>query len=145
MIPLVCALVLLLSRDGLTLDDVVASVGSVEHDPGIPMPIALRPTMPGVLAASLSRYPDSGLPYTLTLAFETDSRPTVEALRLAVGRFSRVPSPRGMPARVQFIPNGAGPAWRVVVIAELAPHDGTLESAPVLEVTLRRDPLLPAP
>jgi hypothetical protein len=140
MIEFICSLVLFLSQDCLAVEDIVTRIGSIVHDPGVPMPIELRPSMSSILTASVSRYPDSGLPYTVTLEFQTDAQPSIAAFNLAFGDFRRMLTYQGMPAEVFFLPPHTGTLWNVAVIAEVAPHIGGLESALVASVTLRRDP-----
>ncbi len=140
MIELLRALVLLLSLDTLTVKDVIARVGSVAHDPGVPMPIEIHPG-PGLLTASLARYADTGLPYLLTLEPAPSHRPTVAALRLAFGDYRRARSDRGRPVEVLFHSLIATQHWKVVLIAEISTDGSELDEAKVISVALRRDPL----
>jgi hypothetical protein len=140
---LIGQLVRTLSRDGLTFDDVAALVGPVVHDAGVPTSATLRPVLPGVRAAQLSRYPDSGLPYVLTLEPDPASPPTPEALRSILGDFQRAPTNRAMPPEVVFAPARSAPQWSVVVIAQLEATDGELGRAPITSIAFRRDPVMP--
>lgn len=140
---LIRELVLFLSRDTLTVEDVAARVGSVARDPGVPMPLELRPVMAGVRSARLSRYPDSGLPYVLTLEPAPDARPTAAALKAALGDYRRAHTGRSRPIEVMFYPPAAGAHWTVVVIAELLPEGDSLDEASVTTLALRRDPPSP--
>ena len=140
MIELLRTLVLLLSQDFLTVEDVIARFGSIVCDPGVPMPINIRPG-PGLRAVSLARYADTGLPYLLTIEPELSARPTIAALRRAFGDYHRTLSDRGRPVELLFNPSITAHRWRVVLIAELAADGRELEDATVANVALRRDPL----
>jgi hypothetical protein len=137
---LVRELVRFLSRDRLGIDDVAERIGPVARDPGIPMPIELRPAVAGVRSARLARYPDSGLPYLLSLEPTPEARPTVAELQAVLGDYRRALTGRGVPPELIFSPPAEGPRWRVVVIVRLEPTAGGLETAPVTEIALRRDP-----
>jgi hypothetical protein len=129
-----------LARD-LAVDDVVAEIGSVLHDPGVPMPIVLRTARAGIRAASLSRYPDSGAPYTLALEFTPEARPTLADLALAFGEYHRVQRDRGLPVTVLFQqPSEAPSSWRVTLVAEVLAPAGDLQAGTVTSIILRRDP-----
>lgn len=143
MIDLIRDLIPLLSQEMLTIEDVVARIGPVAHDPGVPMPIDLDSVDASVHSARLSRYPDSGLPYVLTLEPKPNVRPTVAALKSMLGDYRQALTDRGRPIEVVFLPSTAGACWKVVVVAELAPNVASLESAAVTRVALRRDPTSP--
>lgn len=143
MIDLIRELIHFLSQDMLTIEDVVARIGPVAHDPGVPMPIDLDSVDAGVHSARLSRYPGSGLPYVLTLEPKLNARPTVAALKSVLGDYGQALTGRGRPIEVVFSPPAAGACWKVVVIAELAPNVAWLENAAVTRVALRRDPTSP--
>ena len=135
-------LVRLLARDGLTVDDVVRAIGPVTNDPGIPMPMVLRPAAAGAATVSLGRYPDTGLPYVLMLDFEhEDVRPTVADLVAAFGPYRRGASDRGMPMPLVFEPVSGGSAWTVALIADVPPDTVAFDGARVPRVALRRDPV----
>jgi hypothetical protein len=136
---LVRDLVHLLSRDPLSVEDVVMFVGSVTHDPGVPMPVELRPSLPGVRSASLARYADSGLPYLLTVSFPPEDRPAPAELRAMLGDGRRSITGRGMPAELVFHAPPQGSGWRIAVIASLAGRE--TGSSPVASLTFRRDAL----
>lgn len=140
MIDLIRDLIPFLSQDLLTIEDVVARIGSIAHDPGVPMPIDLDPVDTGVRSARLSRYPDSGLPYVLAIEPKLNVRPTVAALKSVLGDYHQALTDRGRPIEVVFLPPTAGACWKVVVVAELVPNVVSLESAAVTRVALRRDP-----
>jgi hypothetical protein len=128
MIAFLTDLVHLFARDGLTVDDVVHTVGPIERDPGVPMPIVLHPIAGGVHAASLARYPDSRLPYLLTLELAENARPTAGELTRAFGPFVVLPRDRGMPAWIRFAPATPPSRWTVAINAAVAgsaaPSDG---------------------
>jgi hypothetical protein len=104
------------------------------------MSIELRPRIPGVHSARLSRYPDSGSPYVLELEPAPEARPTLASLKAAFGDYRRAPTHRGMPPEVLFSPQGTGSQWRIVVIAQLASATDSLDTASVTRIALRRDP-----
>ncbi len=148
MIDQIQGLIRFLSKDSLTFADVVARVGPVVTDPGIPQPAELKPSsLTGVRAARLGRYPDDGLPYLLTLQLADGARPTAAALKAVLGDYQRARTDRGHAPQVMFYPPPAdGSRWRVVVIAELGPGSASgagsesLDDAPVTSLSLRRDP-----
>jgi hypothetical protein len=130
-----------LSRDGLTFEDVAAIVGPVAQDPGVPASATLQTVLPGVRAAKLSRYPDSGLPYVLTLEPDPASRPTPDALTSILGDYRRAPTDRGMLPKVVFAPEPSAPRWNVVVIAQLGTASAAFGQAPITSISFRRDPI----
>ena len=141
MIDQIQELIRLLSQDPLSVADVIARVGPVVDDPGIPQTAALEPaSLRGVRAARLGRYPDTGLPYTLALELADDAQPTAAALRAAFGDYKRARTDRGHPAQLLFYPPAQAPRWQVALLADLAPTDGSLDDARVTRLTLRRDP-----
>jgi hypothetical protein len=140
MIDLIRELVLFLSSDPLTVDEVTARVGGVVHDPGVPMPIELRPALAGVRSAQLARYPDSGLPYVLTLEPAMDSRPSAGALKAVLGTYKRALTGRGMPAELVFPHAGNASRWRVVVIVTVDKGGDEMDSARITSIAFRRDP-----
>ena len=137
MIDLIEELVRFLSQDPLTVRDVIARIGAVIEDPGIPMPIRIEPNVPGVKSARLARFPDSGLPYLLMLEPEGDARPSVASLTSILGDYDRVHTHRGMPRELIFSPKAIGNHWRVFVIAQ--PQSGE-DDAAVTGISFRRDP-----
>lgn len=145
MIALLRDLVQLLTRDELTVEDVVSAVGSIVEDPGMPGSMTLRSPVPGVTGTSLSRYPDTGLPFVLTLAFEPNAQPTLANLVAAFGAHRRIYSDRGMPVSLFFEPAVRGSAWTVALFAELPPGTRAFDTARVERVALQRDPALIAP
>lgn len=138
-------LISFLSQDTLTVEDVVARIGPVTNDPGIPMSLEMRPTLVGVRSARLARYPDSGVPYLLTLEFAPDARPTVAELKATFGDYHRARTGRGRPISVIFYPPAIGTHWQVALIAELLSKGDDLDPVPVTTLALRRDPLDPPP
>lgn len=141
MSALVLDLIDLLSREPLGVDDIVARVGPVVQDSGNPMPIELQPNLPGIRAARLGRYPDSGLPYLLNFTLDTDARPTVETLKGLFGDYDRALTDRGHPRTLVFHPPAGTTPWRVVLIAQLASSTDNLDAASVSEIAFRRDPM----
>lgn len=143
MVDMVRELVDFLSQEPLTIDDVIARVGTLVRDPGVPMPIELRPTLVGVRSAKLARYPDSGLPYTLMLEPDSDARPTAAELKTVIGDYHQTLTHSGRPVELVFYPPAGGSPWRVVVLAQLAETDGAIEAVPIDSITFRRDPVAP--
>jgi hypothetical protein len=142
MTDLVTDLVRFLSQDALTVEDVAGFVGPVVDDPGAPLPAELDPVLPGVRAARLARYPDSGTPFVLTIEPDAASPTTPRALRPTLGEFERALTRRETPTQVLFAPS-AGARWAVVVIARLASEGGDLDDAPITSIAFRRDPVTP--
>jgi hypothetical protein len=145
MTDLVQDLMRFLAQDPLGVDDVTARVGSVTRDPGVLMPIELWPAVAGVRSARLARYPDSGLPYvlTLTLASAPDARPTLAALKAVLGDYRRARTDFGMPREFIFYPPAEGPHWQVVVIVQIESVNDEIEAAPITSIAFRRDPVTP--
>jgi hypothetical protein len=141
MVDIVQELVNFLSRDSLDSDDVIARVGKLARDPGVPLPMELQPALAGVRSASLTRYPDSGLPYTLKLEPEPEARPTAAELKAVIGDYRQSLSHDGRPVELIFYPLAEGGRWRVVVLAQLAEADGAIETVPIDSITFRRDPV----
>ncbi|HYB44813.1 MAG TPA: hypothetical protein VEL75_23775 [Candidatus Methylomirabilis sp.] len=139
------ALLGVFGRDGLTVQDVVDAVGPVARDPGVPMPMSLRPSAPDVRSASLARYPDSGAPYLLTLELEPSLQPCVADLVDAFGPYRRAGSDRGMPVPLVFEPPAEASRWTVALVAELPAGSAPSDSARAESVALRRDPVAARP
>jgi hypothetical protein len=139
-INLVQELVRFMSQDSLGIEDVAARIGSIVDDPGIPMPIELRSTLSDIRLAQLSRYPDSGLPYVLTLQPVSDIHLTLTALKAVLGDYKRAATDRGVPPKVLFYPLTKGSHWSVVVIVELESVPDGLETSEVTSMAFRRDP-----
>jgi hypothetical protein len=133
------------SRNDVTLQDVSERVGSITHDPGGLMPIELNSTLPGVRAATLSRYPDSASPYMLDLTPAPNARPTAAELRNFLGDYHRALTDRGRPWELVFYPPRIEERCRVAVIAEVEPGAADLDSAPIMHVALRRDAVVAEP
>ena len=136
-------LVRFLSQDPLSFADVAARIGPVVSDPGIPQQAELKPSLPGVRAAHLGRYPDTGLPYLLVLDLAEGTRPTAATLRATFGDYKRARTDRGQPAQLLFYPPAEGKTWHVALIADLASVPPSLDDAQVTRVSLRRDPASP--
>src|SRR5205823_12875164 len=86
MVEIIQDLIHFLAKDQLTINEVIARVGHIDHDPDARMPIRLRSALPGVHLAELAGDPDSGLPHVLILELSPDPRLAVVDLqrRLAV-------------------------------------------------------------
>jgi hypothetical protein len=140
MITVIRDLVDFLSQDPLTIKDVIAHVGTVVHEPGGLMAAELRPALPGLHSAFLTRYPDSDFPYTLELNPVPESCPTVEALTAVFGDYHRSRTDYNRPPVLSFYPSAIGSHWRIVVIAKLKLQTDRFDNALVTSVVLRRDP-----
>jgi hypothetical protein len=127
-----------LTRDGITVEDVVARVGPVIEDPGIPLEMQLSPQLPGVATAALARYPDSGLPYLLKLTPSPGTPLTLGVLRHRFGDYKVAYGRHGLPPAALFYLE-PGPRWRIVLMAETSPGSAPNEDSLVAEITLRRD------
>jgi hypothetical protein len=132
------ALVDLLSQD-LPVERILARVGPVARDPGAPMPLELRPKLPGVRAAKLARYPESEVPYALDLELDKDWGLTAAALKRMFGGYNQALTGRGQPRELLFYPPAGNAPWRVVLIAQLAPEGDSLDASHISAITLRRD------
>jgi hypothetical protein len=123
-----------------TVDGILATVGA-SQDPTLPASMEIFPGLPGVARAHLSRYPDSRLPYTLSLDPIDAAQPTLGALAARFGPYVDAQSDRGRPRVVIFERprSGDGP-WSVAVVAELPAHRAIEDTARVISITLRRDP-----
>jgi hypothetical protein len=139
-IDLVRQLIDFLSQEPLNVDDVVARVGPIIDDPGIPMRIDLKPALPGVRVAQLSRFPDSGLPYLLAIEPEPGAAPTPAELERVLGPPRRARTHRGMPPELIFYPPAVAPHWKIAVLAQVESPDD-LKNAPVTSIAFRRDPV----
>ena len=137
MIDHVRDLVRFLAQD-LTVEQIAARVGAVDRDPGVPLPIELRPTGSELRAASLSRYPETGKPFALEL--ELAAPVTVASLQGAFGAYREGRTDRGQPREILFYPAEAGTPWKVVVIAQLPPGASPIADGAASVVILRRDP-----
>jgi hypothetical protein len=141
MVEIIQDLIHFLAKDQLTINEIIARVGPIDHDPGAPMPMRLRSPLPGVHLAELARYPDSGLPYVLTLELSSDSGLAVGNLKLLLGDYKRTLTHPGMPTELIFPAVASGAQWRIAVIVELEPNSTALDSAFITRVALRRDPI----
>src|SRR5262245_4034169 len=119
MASLLTELVRLLSREPLTVAEVVAKIGSIRSDPGPPLDIDLESKVDGIRGARISRYPDTGELYILELEL-VDPIP-VASLRAAFGEFRQTRTDRGHPRSIIFFPPSTEPHWKVAVIAEIPP------------------------
>jgi hypothetical protein len=121
-----------LSDAGLSTAAVAARIGSVTHDPGIPLPLEIAPSLPCIVRAQLSRYPESRLPYVLSLSFEPTQRPELADLKAVFGDPVRVRTDRGIPSAYAFRPLVLTGRCRVVLLAEL-------DAGRVVTLEFRRD------
>jgi hypothetical protein len=144
-IELVGDLIHFLSKDQLTVEEVSARIGPVVHDPGGLMPIELRPHLPGLDAARLARYPDSGWPYVLDLELALNARPAAAALKTLLGDYQRALTDRGLPSELLFYAPTEGAHWQIVVVAQLEPAFEDLDTAAITRIAFRRDLLKPMP
>jgi hypothetical protein len=116
-----------------TAAEVSGRVGKIIKDRSAPQPMVLEPHLPGVQAATLGLY-KTGKPYVLRLQFQADARPTLAAMREKFGAFERLDTDLGQRPHLSCtLP--PGPAWQVVLIAELG------ESDRIVSLAFRRDPV----
>ena len=140
MIDLIRELQQFLSRDPLSIEDVIARVGPVTNDPGGLMPIELQPALPGVREASLSRNPDNGLPYLLTIELAMDAHVTTTDLQKVFGEYKRMRTHRGQPPEIMFNPPASGSDWKVAILATLQSASDPLDEQQVSTLSFRREP-----
>lgn len=141
MIKLIQDLVRFLSQEGLSVEDVVARIGRVMHEPVELVPLELCPVIAGIRSARLALYPDSELPYMLKIEFEHDVQPGVGELKSVLGDYHQALTDRGRPIEILFYPPQAGAHWNIVVIAKLATDSSEIERSFLASVILRRDPV----
>jgi len=139
MINLIRELIILLSQDTLGVEDIAARIGPVIRNPGISMALEMQPAA-GMRSARLSRDPETGIPYVLTIEPEPDVRPAVAELKAAFGDYRRARTSFEQPATIVFYPAMAG-SWAVAVIVELEPSVDPVEDRSVERIRLRRDPI----
>ena len=137
MIDLIRELHQFLSRDSLSIEDVIDRVGPVTNDPGGLLPIELQPVLPGVREANLARNPDDGLPYLLTIA--TDAHLTTAELQAAFGDYKRMRTDRGHPPEIIFNPPASGTGWKVALLATLQSASEPLDDQQVSSISFRRE------
>ena len=123
----------------LTVEDLAQLLGPVENDPGIPLEVVLRPSSALLAAADVGRFPDSGLPYTVTLRPAPGVVVTPAVLAASFGDYRRTPTHRGRPAELVYARTTAGPRWSVVLMIQVESQASDLDDAPVTSITLRRD------
>lgn len=141
MIGLLRQYMLTLAQDATDVAAVVAQVGSMIRDPGVPMPIAIAPIAPVFATAALARDPESGLPFMLRLEPLPDRRPTLAALVAAFGPAVPALTHRGRPPVGVIARAEAGSAWAVALIATLS-HNGSPDDRTfATTIELRRDRL----
>ena len=127
------------ARDPLSVQDVIERIGSASADPGIPMAIELRPRIPGIGAAKLWRYPETGSPYLLRLELAAGEPLVVRNVAARFGPYDRsATGPETIPAIV-FRRAIGGDRWSVKVLAEYSAGTLPLDDAALISVSLRRD------
>ncbi|HMD46433.1 MAG TPA: hypothetical protein VKG43_09745 [Acidimicrobiales bacterium] len=94
------------AKDGLTVDEVIARVGPVTEDHGVPLPMDLEPSLTGTREARLWTHPDSGEPYLLEVTPEPGVAPTVAGLESVLGRPRPARRSFGEPESWVFEPSG---------------------------------------
>jgi hypothetical protein len=110
----------LLLQDALTIKIVTDRVGPIVEDPGMPMPVTLKPRAAELQQAKLARYPEGGAVYILELQFTPEARPTFQELRSVFGKDRRIGNLHGERGTI-FYPTAKGKGWKVAVIAEMSP------------------------
>lgn len=139
MIDLIRDLVEFLSQDSLAVEDVVARVGTITHDPGGLMPIVIRPALAGVQEADLARDPDNGLPYVLTIRLADDAALTTTMLRQVFGEYTRLRTDRHQPPQVIFYPPDLNSRWEVAIIATLQSAHEPFDDQQISSLAFRRE------
>ncbi|MCX6243085.1 MAG: hypothetical protein NTU98_00120 [Bacteroidetes bacterium] len=141
MIDTLGELVSFLSKDRISVSDVVTQIGINLDDPGVPLPITIKTKIPGIQTVKLARYPDSGLPYVLSIRFEKHAGPTLWNLKSCFGEYRQIlTGPEQLPAFI-FYPETNQKLWSVGVIAGVEPGSD-VEVSFVSTIDLRRDPVL---
>ena len=128
MIELIQELIELLSREGITIVDVIGKVGVISNDPGGLMPIEVNPNVPGVKTASLYRDTDTGEPYELTIEPTSEAKLTTTMLQQAFGDYRRVRTDRGQAPEIIFYPKAKDTGWKVAILASLQSAAEALEN-----------------
>jgi len=139
MMDLIRDLVEFLSQDSLTVEDVVAKVGSITDDPGGLMPIKLRPALASVQEADLARDPDNGLPYVLSIRPLADAALTASILRQAFGDYTRLRTDRHHPPEIIFYPPTFDLRWKIAVIATLRSAAEPFADQQISSLSFRRE------
>ena len=130
----------LLGGPKLAVGDVVKLLGPIDTDPGIPVSIRLRPASPDLKSASLSRYPESGVPYLITLEPVPNARPTLHDLQEIFGEYRRGLGSARKIVEFIFYPHVPGAPWQIAVIARLGGPSANFDAEPVRTISFRRDP-----
>ena len=128
-----------LSRDPLTMDQVIARIGPVIDDGGRDRAWELRPSDPRWRSAKVALDPATGAPFVLELAPAWAL--TVAALRARVGNYQALRGHEDLPRQLLFQLPDAGLPYRAALIASLD-DSASLDDARVILVGLRRDPRL---
>jgi hypothetical protein len=127
-----------LARDGLSMDDVANRIGnSAGGDPRDA--IEVQPRLAGLRTVQVLAYPDTGLPYLVTLEPEDSAMPTPSELQSRFGDYTRQPTHFGAPRELIFTGRTDTGPWRVVLLAEAEPLPD-LNTSPITRITFRRDP-----
>jgi hypothetical protein len=131
----------LLVRENLSVADVMTRVGTVTSEPcDLMVPITLHPSLPGIRKAKVARYPDSGLPYFLSLEFAADAMPTVTEFVAAFGAWKVLRHDLGAPVPLCFDHVSGGSTWTIALIADLPPATVPMDATPIPRCVLRREP-----
>jgi hypothetical protein len=119
-------------------EEIAAHIGSVKHDPGIPMSIEIEPRSSKLQSAELARDPESGQPYLLTLVPVPSERRALSSLEALFGPCKRTRPGLGLPASCIIDPAQSYDDCSIALILKYPvapPGDEVL----VHSVTLRRD------
>jgi hypothetical protein len=139
MVNLIHEFVTFLSQANLSASEVISRIGSVEYDPGPPLPVKLQTNIAGISDASLFLYPDTGLPYVLKLRLASRVKLNLGILKKEFHIFERaVSSPETTPKLI-FYPNVQNSECKVVLIAELESMTSKIDNAGVISISFRRD------
>jgi hypothetical protein len=127
-----------LAQDNLSMRDVAEWIGhAVGGDPSDR--VEVQPRLAGVSAAQVLSYPETGLPYLVTIEPEDSATTTPAQLRSHFGDFTGLPTHFGAPRELSFTGHRDTQPWRVVVLVTVEPTR-ELERGRVTQITFRRDP-----
>ena len=140
LIEMIEDLMTFLSRDRLTVAEIIEKIGSEERDPGIPMPIELCPASSVLESADLARCPKSGQPYVLTINPVPEARPTVSELGQVLGAWESPLARREAPPSVIFQQAAViNRDWKVVVIVRIEDGKEDHAASRAVSIAFRRD------
>lgn len=105
------------------------------------VPAEVQTVSPYVARAGVARFPDSEVPYAVTLVPIDEARPTVAAMRTAFGEPRVGAAGPDLPTELQFVPAGSSGVWRIVIVAWAQRRGPDLHDAVVAQLLLRRDSL----